>query len=737
MSAMARTYARTSCGSGQIVRPCRWVRDRTLPGKRRVCRKSVTVVHAAPRERAEPEGEPATAQKSGLTQGGAPGYTVTMSDAKLGVYARGDGSYRSLPPAVAGALVGLLLDPDTQRRLVARGLDLSRGERGFRMRAASLHVALVRMAGDLQLQLHDAPSALRGQRLIGGQRRDVLIDLMHALAPLARGTAAESFEVVVELDEMAGAERAFRLEVVPEPPAPRALLLSMASVEAQDVPTLFDALDRLVEDLPLDHAVLERTLIPLLGDARHAGRAARVLGRAGVASAAGALERVLAGTLSVTSRLEILGALMRLGHRALGHRTLKCMLIHGSAAARRGVVSLLREVATEGDVAFVYELLRISGQPERVALAALAYALGDLRAYGEVASALGRLGPDVPLAEIEHVLRAALETGSRRFVPLLRGYAGRERRAFPAHRARAVAADLEQTGRDEATPEQLLEAAEAEAQAGAGRASLALLDELLLLEPSHVRALHRRASGLKELGRPREALADAERALALDASRWRTHRLHGSLLWDLGRQRAALQAYDRVLALNPVDPYSWYYKAYVLYRLERYEEALPCVERALSLKPDSPFIHAQKAFCLERLRRFDEAVRCYRRCLQLRPEDLSLRSHLGQALQAGGRLDEALACHDQVLALAPHREDALLHRASVLQALERLHEAAEAFAAYLAVRPESFDAHYQRGLCLRAGGRRREAAESFRQALVLRPASVAARTAFADCSRSD
>lgn len=645
---------------------------------------------------------------------------IGMSErADVVLFVAPDGSELSAGSAASAQLRALVADPAVRSLLIAHGLDVERSGDQVRLPMGSLRSSLTRLSEELR----DGPIGIRQHSLLRADRARAVLEMLTLMA-----SSADSVLIQLPLGDESVALRA-----VPRPEDPRDILLRMQHVAPESADSLLHALDDMLDQLTLDGELLLRALKPLLGDERTCGMAARILGRAETTEAIGALEHALARTTSLDNRIELLMALMRLGNRALGMRTLRSILIHGSAEARWRAVMALSELATHEDRETLHDMMRLAPRTERLAIAAALYRLGDPRSYAVIARGLERLDSDSTVELVQAALDGVESIGSRRFIAHIEAYAERETRDWFRTRARGIARRLERHGIPEATPDALLEQAEQAYFANRRAEATERLDELLALEPHQPHALYLKANCLKEEGRVDQALRLSGMALAVDPGNWRLHRLRGSLLWDSGRPEAALEAYDRALARHPIDAYTWYYKGDVLYRLQRYEEALPCLDRALSLKSDSPYIYNQKAFCLERLDRHAEAAACYRRSLRLDASDLFTREYLGQALQTAGQLDEALSCFDAVLKASPTREDALYRRADVLYDLELWAESEQAFAAYVELRPDSFNACFNRGLCLRFLGRWVDASDCFERALELRPDSASARRHLAYC----
>jgi tetratricopeptide (TPR) repeat protein len=633
---------------------------------------------------------------------------------------RGDGHPLDLTRRQRRAIGGLLSDPATRGLLTSCGLDVVHDDHELRFRTLSLHTAI----NQLWRSFDEAPPWVRSHPLLRRKRLRAALDCVGTLASNAPPEIA-----------MACAEQSVALHLVAPISDPSRALLDLDTAAQTAPDQLLRMIDEALSEVTLPKATLKRVLVPLLSDEQTCAGAARLLGRAAVAEAVPALEAALARAGSDDARLEILGALMRLGDRSRAFGTLRSIVVHGSRSARRRAVGLLEEVAAVNDVDALQKTLRAVQPTERVPLAGLLYRLGDLTAYRHLNGALIALNQESSPRLIEVILDELKSVGSRRFIPALEAYANRETRPWFLKRTRSLVRHLKATGCHEFSLNALLENAEDAWSSHEQLSALEFLEELLALESAHPRGLYLKANYLKEQGNIAYALRVAQAAVAAAPRDWRVQRLYGSLLWDKGSGTDALNAYDRALKLEPTDPYTWYYKGYVLYRLERHEEALPCLDRALSLKSDAASFYNQKGFCLERLERYEEAARCYRRSLRLSPGDLFTREYLGQALQTCGNMTEALSCFDIVLAGSPRREEALFRRASLLSSLERWEESAAGFARYLTVRPESFNAWFNRGLCLRHLTRWDSASECFERAVTLRPSSVSARHQLEFCRR--
>ncbi len=246
-----------------------------------------------------------------------------------------DGRTLTAGSAASAQLRALVADPAVRSLLIAHGLDLQRQGDQLRLPMRSLRRSLTRLSEELR----DGPSGIRQHKLLRVDRARTVLEMLTLMASTADSV----------LIQLPSTEPVTRLRVVPRPEDPGDILLRMQCVAPETAGSMLGALDDMLEQLNLEPALLLRTLQPLLADERTCGLAARILGRANAFDAAEALEHSLARTTSLDNRIEILLALMRLGHRARGLRTLRSILIHGSSEARWRAVKALSDVATPQD----------------------------------------------------------------------------------------------------------------------------------------------------------------------------------------------------------------------------------------------------------------------------------------------------------------------------------------------------------------------------------------------------
>ena len=351
---------------------------------------------------------------------------------------------------------------------------------------------------------------------------------------------------------------------------------------------------------------LRDKLVSLLSDSSCVAPAAWLLGRLRASDAAPALLRTLRRATDLEDRLALIEALVQVGDRDSGVRTLRSILAHGEAAFHDRTVDTVVAVAEEVDAPDVLGMLPLVEGANAVVMGSLVYRLGCPEGYGVVARHLERLleleanGDGRASGEaLSRALRSLTLTRSSRFAPLAQ-IARTSTHPWVRATARDVGRALSMAKR-ELIPEELLDNIEELGGSQELEAALDHVEELLSIVPSHSRGLYLRAFLLKELDRTQDALEACRCALELEPGNWQVQRLTGSLHWDAGHAEAALLAYDRAIGLCPTDPYVWYYKGYVLYRLGRHEESLPCLDRSLTLRPQAAFVLNQKAHFISKI----------------------------------------------------------------------------------------------------------------------------------------
>ena len=127
-------------------------------------------------------------------------------------------------------------------------------------------------------------------------------------------------------------------------------------------------------------------------------------------------------------------------------------------------------------------------------------------------------------------------------------------------------------------------------------------EQVLVMEPGHVDALHLAGVLAAESKDHRRAVALMSAAIALSPGYAIAHCNLGKALRELGQTEAAVKSLDRAIALKPDYLEAYNARGDALAQLKRFRAAAQSYERVLALNPDYPFargarLHMQMQLC--------------------------------------------------------------------------------------------------------------------------------------------
>ncbi|GLI61429.1 hypothetical protein VaNZ11_003789 [Volvox africanus] len=273
-------------------------------------------------------------------------------------------------------------------------------------------------------------------------------------------------------------------------------------------------------------------------------------------------------------------------------------------------------------------------------------------------------------------------------------------------------------------------------QSGKPAEALALLDAVLLRQPSNVDSLHQRAQCQQALGQVQEAISTHLRALALVPDHTASLTALGALYQSQGVLGDAVAAYRRAHELRPDDAAIREGLAVVLTdqgtKLKNagapLSEAVSRYQAAVALCPNyAPALYNLGVVAGE-LRQGDAALEYYRAAIAAEPRYAQAHCNLGVLLRERGRLAEAVAAYQAALAAAPNFTIVRNNLAIALTDLGthvknegRLDEGITLYERALSYAPRHADALYNLGVAYGEKGDLQRAAFMYEMALAFNP----------------
>jgi len=233
----------------------------------------------------------------------------------------------------------------------------------------------------------------------------------------------------------------------------------------------------------------------------------------------------------------------------------------------------------------------------------------------------------------------------------------------------------------------LLSQAQLARQSGNLRAAKRICQEVIEQNGKDVQATGLLASIESCLGDHRASLALFNRAIELNPHNPFLFNDRGCVLLELGREHDAFASFARAIELFPAYPESYGNMGLILLKLKKFEDAERVFRSAIAHDPGSAVFHSNLGMALRSLGRFDEALSCYKQSSLLCPMDAEPLYSQGVIFNLIGQVKEAVEAYKRAIFLNPNHKSSLNNLGILLTKARRYQEALNFFQRLEAVDP--------------------------------------------------
>ncbi|MBE9124829.1 MULTISPECIES: CHAT domain-containing protein [unclassified Coleofasciculus] len=163
--------------------------------------------------------------------------------------------------------------------------------------------------------------------------------------------------------------------------------------------------------------------------------------------------------------------------------------------------------------------------------------------------------------------------------------------------------------------------------------AIASYTEAVQVKPDYLVAWFEQGNAFEQLQQYEEAIAAWQQVLSLQSTSEyeqqliRTTlpvRIASVLLYDLQRYEEAIALYNPILLVESDTATHWIDRGTAFYQLEQYQSAIADYDRAIELDETNALAWKRRGFTLYRLERYDEAIVSFETAEQLEPDDLEV-----------------------------------------------------------------------------------------------------------------
>jgi predicted O-linked N-acetylglucosamine transferase (SPINDLY family) len=248
-----------------------------------------------------------------------------------------------------------------------------------------------------------------------------------------------------------------------------------------------------------------------------------------------------------------------------------------------------------------------------------------------------------------------------------------------------------------------------------------VLQQALVLAPSHPVVLRNQARWLMRLQQPAAALKAAHSALQQTPEEPESQVLFASALSANGQREAALAQLDAVVLADPDYAQALAIRTSLRYRQGDAVGALSDAQRALALKPHLTVLWPLVASLRMAAADFPGALEAMAHALRSDPDNAGWLSIQGEYLRQANRIDDALSVLTRAVALAPGNATAWANLGTARQGNGETEAAMRAYEKALIIDASQAEVAHNLGVMALAQGDAETALTRFEQALAAHP----------------
>ncbi|NEP14984.1 MAG: CHAT domain-containing protein [Symploca sp. SIO2C1] len=163
--------------------------------------------------------------------------------------------------------------------------------------------------------------------------------------------------------------------------------------------------------------------------------------------------------------------------------------------------------------------------------------------------------------------------------------------------------------------------------------AISAYDDAIAIRPDYLLAWWSKGNSLYQLQRYQAAITSWQQALTLPASSDYQQQLVSTSipkqiarvqLYDLQRYTDAITTYNQLVAIDADVAANWLNRGVGFYQLSQYQNAIADFDRALQLEPQNSLAWKRRGLALYRLQRYQDAIASWENAARFNPQDLEI-----------------------------------------------------------------------------------------------------------------
>ena len=250
--------------------------------------------------------------------------------------------------------------------------------------------------------------------------------------------------------------------------------------------------------------------------------------------------------------------------------------------------------------------------------------------------------------------------------------------------------------KDQDRIDRLFEDADNESDAGNYEACIAILDEIISIDPENAEAWHFYGFANNQLKRHEDAVSNLDKAIRLKHDYSRAYVERGIAKNELGQHEKAINNFNQAIQLDRKDRRAWHCLGTVKTQLGQFDEAIKDFDEAINIDANYDSAWDSRGTVKLQLGQYEEAIKDFDQATKLNPKDSNVWNNRGNAKLQLGKFEDAIKDFDEAIRLTPDFSEAWNSRGIAKVNLEQYEEAIKDFDEALRLKPKDESVAYHR-----------------------------------------
>ena len=249
-------------------------------------------------------------------------------------------------------------------------------------------------------------------------------------------------------------------------------------------------------------------------------------------------------------------------------------------------------------------------------------------------------------------------------------------------------------------------------------------EKAIKINPNHATGYNSLGIILHKFRELQNSITCYEKAIEIDPNYSNAYNNLGAVFKELKEYKKAASCYEKVIEIDPK-----YIKAHnnlgvVFFELGDNLKAKDCYEKAIEINPNYSNAHNNLGIVFKASREISKAINCYEKAIETNPNKIDAHVNLGVAFYELGNLQKAISCYEKAIEINPNLPNAYNNLGNIFQNLGEYQKAVKYYEKAIEINPNFPNALNNLGVLFFELGDNLKAKDCYEKALKIEPDNI-------------